>query len=174
MNTELQDQPYRQLALDIHAGASPFLEVRLAKQDDLDPQAIAQQLEQELNHTIERVLGSNQQLHLGRRLRVTVHPLTDMHYRTDLERWQEWTKSLDALRQDSAAELAWHEQEGIQNHPDNGKFGYWLISGIRHQAIVQASSAPQAAEIAMEQELVGAWELMDACYLGQEIQAMGF
>lgn len=36
----------------------------------------------------------------------------------------------------------------IKNHPDNGTSGLWVVSGWRHAAIVHASSAEQAIEIA--------------------------
>lgn len=55
----------------------------------------------------------------------------------------------------------------INNHPDNGKLGWWFIDGIRHYAHVRASSAPEAVKKALD--LVGDWEMPSVTFLGEEL-----
>ena len=38
------------------------------------------------------------------------------------------------------------EREDYSKNPDNGKKGWWHVWGIRHAAMVRASSAPEAVE----------------------------
>lgn len=57
-----------------------------------------------------------------------------------------------------------------QTHPDNGKAGWWRVSGIRHTAHTKASSATQAIENADKAEIVhSSWEAPSAEYLGEEL-----
>lgn len=54
-----------------------------------------------------------------------------------------------------------------EQHPENGKQGFWKVEGIRHAALVQTDSALKAIELASE--IVGDWELCDVRYLGASL-----
>jgi len=51
-----------------------------------------------------------------------------------------------------------------QNNPDNGKFGWWRVRGVRHSCLVQCDNAVKAIQIAEEKELVGNWESPEATF----------
>lgn len=53
--------------------------------------------------------------------------------------------------------------------PKNGTQGLWRVSGVRHNAIIRASSAPEAVEKALKAKVVGDWELLDAEFIGVEM-----
>ena len=54
----------------------------------------------------------------------------------------------------------------IDNHPDNGKHGMWLVSGIRHSCVVnRVSTAREAIEKANASGEVGSWECCTATFL---------
>lgn len=42
--------------------------------------------------------------------------------------------------------------------PNNGTYGTWAVDGIRHYAVVDASSAPEALQKALDSGEVGDWE----------------
>jgi len=56
--------------------------------------------------------------------------------------------------------------EEIRNHEMNGTMGFWLVTGIRHKAIVKTDQADTAAEIA--KEIVGDWALLAVDFIGTE------
>lgn len=51
-----------------------------------------------------------------------------------------------------------------QHHPDNGKRGFWKVTGVRHSALVQSDSALNAKDLAST--LVGEWEICAIEFLG--------
>jgi hypothetical protein len=51
----------------------------------------------------------------------------------------------------------------IDNNPNNGKEGYWRVSGIRHCAVIWAKSARDAMNKAIKEQAVGDWEIMGEC-----------
>ena len=53
--------------------------------------------------------------------------------------------------------------------PNNGTKGWWTVSGIRHAAVVRASSAPEAAEKAKSAGAVMDWELQSVMFLGEDL-----
>jgi len=55
----------------------------------------------------------------------------------------------------------------LRDCPDNGRTGYWSVTGMRHNAIVKASSALEAVERA--KEIVQDWELVSAEFLGENM-----
>lgn len=55
----------------------------------------------------------------------------------------------------------------MASHPNNGTAGFWQVVGIRHDAIVQASSAPEAIALAADQ--VHEWESPEAHFIGTEL-----
>ena len=76
--------------------------------------------------------------------------------------------------EDSLSELRadWKEEEprwqaAIDNHPDNGRDGFWSVEGIRHEAKTRASSAREA--IRKCSEVVQSWESPEARFLWEEL-----
>lgn len=59
--------------------------------------------------------------------------------------------------------LAKQERE-LNNNPDNGKCGWWRVIGIRHSALVKASSANEAAQKAEDAGEVQSWEMPSVHY----------
>ena len=57
----------------------------------------------------------------------------------------------------------------IQNNPDNGKYGWWKVEGIRHNAYAKASSASEAIQKAEEAGIVGSWEFPEARFWTEEL-----
>ena len=60
-------------------------------------------------------------------------------------------------------------QERMANGPDNGKFGYWHVSGVRHDCYVKTYSAPTAIAKAIEKGPVDDWESPSAYYIGDKL-----
>jgi len=61
------------------------------------------------------------------------------------------------------------EKRNAEN-PDNGKEGYWRVQGIRHDAVVKASSAPEAVDKVHEVGRVDkSWENPEAYFIGTEM-----
>jgi len=79
---------------------------------------------------------------------------------------QDFLKSLKRL-QASFKKADKERQKKILNDPNNGKRGLWEVDGIRHAAIVRATSAMEAIELA--KDIVGNWEMPTAEYIGPEM-----
>jgi len=75
-------------------------------------------------------------------------------------------EAMDALKP-AFDEAEAKRQKREDNNPDNGKFGYWQVNGIRHEATTQASSAGEAIEKCAD--VVGSWEFAQARFLGVEL-----
>ena len=60
-------------------------------------------------------------------------------------------------------------QERSDGNPNNGRAGWWRVSGIRHAAIARASCAREAVEKATSAGLVGDWENPVAEYWTEEL-----
>jgi len=58
-------------------------------------------------------------------------------------------------------------RERLANHPDNGKHGYWRVTGLRHHATTRASSAQEAVDKCSER--VNDWEGPEAVFIGEEL-----
>ncbi|WP_163833954.1 hypothetical protein [Spartinivicinus ruber] len=59
------------------------------------------------------------------------------------------------------------EPPNFDSHPDNGKYGFWKVVGMRHQALVQTDHAQKARELAVN--IVNDWELCSIEYLGPHL-----
>ena len=57
----------------------------------------------------------------------------------------------------------------IANHPDNGKFGWWHVWGLRHTALVRGSSAIEVIKKAEDAGEVQDWEMPTARYMGDDL-----
>jgi len=72
----------------------------------------------------------------------------------------------DKIRPDmERAEQA--RQKAIAEHPDNGQEGYWLVTGVRHDARTWASSAREAIEKCAD--VVQSWESPEASFWCEEL-----
>lgn len=60
-------------------------------------------------------------------------------------------------------------QRDLDANPDNGKLGYWLVEGIRHDARCRAVSAREAVDKCVTGGAVGDWESARATFLGKEL-----
>lgn len=60
-------------------------------------------------------------------------------------------------------------EEKVAENPDNGREGWWRVSGIRHAAIAWASSARQAIDKCATADEVGSWESADASFIGEKL-----
>lgn len=152
------------IALDISSGTSPAVEAVLPA--GADAAQVAQSIEAEFVETLRRRLGPTLQFrHLP--LRVRVNPRSgiiaprDERERIDAAGRAEWSAMWD--------EQAEHLRERMATHPDNGRLGFWRVEGMRHRAIVRASSAPEAIEKALEAGVVGDWEDAEADFIGEEM-----
>lgn len=65
------------------------------------------------------------------------------------------------------AEAEAKRQEEIDSNPDNGRAGFWLVEGIRHDARTRANNAREA--IGKCSETVQSWESPTATFLGKEL-----
>lgn len=57
----------------------------------------------------------------------------------------------------------------VAANPDNGRAGWWRVSGVRHDAIARASSAREAIDKCEEAGEVGSWESPDVSFIGEEL-----
>ena len=77
-------------------------------------------------------------------------------------------ESLGALRPQFEAADA-ERRKRADDNSDNGRLGWWRVSGIRHEAIAMASSAPEAIEKCANTGLVGTWEGPEAQFVGRDL-----
>ena len=61
------------------------------------------------------------------------------------------------------------KMDRIKSNPDNGKYGWWKVEGIRHNAYTKASSASEAIQKAEEAGIVGSWEFPEARFWTEEL-----
>lgn len=69
--------------------------------------------------------------------------------------------------QDSFREAEERLRQDHENDPNNGKLGYWEITGLRHQSVVKASSAMEALK--KTEHHVRDWETPRARFLGEQM-----
>lgn len=152
------------IALDISSGTSPALEAVLPA--TADAEQVAQSIEAAFVETLRRTLGPTLQFsRVPLRVRVNsrsgIIAPRDERERIDAAGRAEWS----ALCDENTERL----RERMAAHPDNGRLGFWRVEGMRHKAIVRASSAPEAVEKALEAGVVGDWEDAEADFIGAEM-----
>ena len=101
-----------------------------------------------------------------------IHRAHDRHRETSPEckRQADAQPSLtEAMKacQDAYAAGEPERQKALDNHPDNGRLGWWLVDGIRHDARTRASSAREAIEKCSD--VVQSWESPEATFIGEEL-----
>ena len=57
----------------------------------------------------------------------------------------------------------------VLTHEKDGNLGWWHVDGVRHSAIVKASSAAEAVKRADEADAVHSWESPDTDWIGEEL-----
>ena len=67
------------------------------------------------------------------------------------------------------AEMDDKRRDDIENHPENGKAGWWRVEGIRHGGVARASSAEEAIRKCVEADIVGDWESAEAAFFCEEL-----
>lgn len=79
---------------------------------------------------------------------------------------EEFQKSLEPL-QASFREAEERTRKEHESDPNNGKLGYWEVLGIRHNAVVKASSAMEALK--KSKSHIDDWEMPKAKFLGEQL-----
>ncbi len=159
------------VALDVGYGISPGIEA--AVEPGQDPAVLAQRLTDEIEAAVRRVLGDRIDGGLREAMPdwAVAHPLVRVHPRTGIilpedERERVREESLAPLR--AAFEAAEESRKSdAEANADNGTFGWWRVSGIRHAALVKCSSAPEAVKKA--EAHVQDWEGPEASFVGAEL-----
>jgi hypothetical protein len=64
----------------------------------------------------------------------------------------------DAGLQKQLAEDAKKRQAEIDNCPDNGRVGWWIVEGLRHSGYARASTAREAIDKCAKFGVVQDWE----------------
>ena len=171
----IKDEPHRVIAIDIHAGISPF--VRIYTQQQVDFEAVREMLQTKLNRVVSDVvamLNGEHEIGLGKEgITVSLNPGTDTELLTSKDRLSKFWDNFRSISEECSNEYEAAEkkrEEAIANHPDNGKLGYWRVEGTRHTAIVKADSAQAAIDKAIE--IVQQWEDPDASFIGEEIDVL--
>lgn len=87
-----------------------------------------------------------------------------------------WNKMFPAPTAEQRAAASAAHEAALDAHPDNGKAGWWHVSGIRHDGYVKSSSAREAIEKAIAAGAVGDWEIGDAAdarFIGENPEVLG-
>ena len=149
------------IALDMSCMCSPC--VRAIVDPSVDENALASLIQEKVLEIIGKMLGSEMEWVI-KPLEIKVNSQTEIILPKE-ERVKKRMKEFEDFHSlFSDAEVSWKDQ--LKNHPDNGKVGYWLVSGVRHSAIVKSDSAYNACCKA-EEAGVGDWESPDSSFLGE-------
>jgi len=153
------------LALNIGVGCSPALKVAVSP--DLDIDEVLLQLNTKIGQLLLKTFG---------RVFYSLDD-TDMFvklaYEPEIilsakEREAKYKKSFAEIGKIFREEQFKLDEESKHN-PDNGKYGFWFVDGMRHHTIVRASSAPDAIAKAITSEKVGSWESPEASFIGEAL-----
>ena len=74
---------------------------------------------------------------------------------------------LQAIAAEAAVKADAERIARMQANSHNGTLGWWRVEGVRHGAIVRASSAMDAVEKA--RDVVDSWEFPEASWIGVEL-----
>lgn len=158
------------LACDIGLGVSPGLRAVVPTNDAADE--IVTKLNDAIFAAIDSVLGDHEyELPLLKNRGVV--------NRSGLSREPYLIKSAEEQAEERAVRDAkWEEhqrtreeqyEKWLDEHPDNGKMGWWKVEGIRHSALVKADSIRGALKLAREKGGVGDWESSGAVFIGENL-----
>lgn len=142
----LKKRPIR-LALDLRAGCSPLLETVVPNGTDLE--AIVDKLNKSLVCLMKEQLGDFRCTLVGGEPEFSVDKYKTGFLKTEAEDRKErkasWKKHFAWLKKFRGRGLK-KKAALLKKHPDNGKHGYWLITGFRHSLAVLASSATESVD----------------------------
>ena len=142
------------IALNLNTGTTPTIET--IKDSNIEPEKFLQDLNLAFKNLLEQHLGVTKNV-LNKPLEFSLHTRTGI-IKSAEERKKEWDTILDALHSIKEPEKA--------PNPDDGKTGYWLVNGIRHSAVVLASTEKEAIKNAEPD--VQDWESPNACFKGEK------
>ena len=151
------------VALDIHAGCSPCLESIVP--DGTVPSEVAKRIEDRIHIILKEELGDFDWTF--KPLEVKVNARSGIILSPE-EREDQFHAALKPI-QDAWAEADKKAEEDEANDPNNGKMGWWRVSGIRHEAIVRAMSAPEARKKALDDGAVQDWECARAAFIADQL-----
>ncbi len=87
------------------------------------------------------------------------------------ERLRKSAEEMESLREifnsPEARERETANEKAVDEHPMNGKLGWWRIEGIRNSCFARASSCREALEKSKDE--VGSWESPHAAWIGEEL-----
>lgn len=148
-------------AFNMNSVCSPLIKMIL--NPEVNPEELAFVLTQELQ-AIFRDRGGLIKMEWGLRPpQITVHPMTRIIQPEEIER-ETLRIAVGELRQimDTNRDKQLKAMEEVQPSP-----GYWIVEGIRHSALVKASTPFEAISKATNE--VGSWESPTARFLGTEL-----
>ncbi len=152
------------VALDVSLGVSPAIEA--AMPPETDPKMVAEKVRLGFVDVLARELGPTWAFVLERGLRVTVHGRTGP-IKTAEERRRDLEELLRPAEDLAVVEARTRARR--EANPDNGKSGWWRVDGIRHNALVRASSESEAIDKAENDGAVGEWEAPSARFMGADL-----
>jgi hypothetical protein len=140
------------VALDLCAVMSPTVEGVFSP--DAIPEDLARHLTERLREEL-RIAGFEATFREGPEF--IVNPRTRI-VRSRVEELEEHAAALQTLRTEFHEADVKHRRS-LEEHPDNGKDGFWAVIGTRCSGIVRATTAVEAREKSVDQGLVGDWEV---------------
>lgn len=146
---------------DLRGGVSPF--IRILLNASADPEEVAKALTERVIQAFTELPGVLELEWTFKAPEILVHAGTGPIMPKEMER-KAWDEAIKPLRKD----LNEQGKERLRALKDMPKqTGYWLVEGIRHTAVVKASSALIALQKASDH--VQSWESPDASFLGEEL-----
>jgi hypothetical protein len=149
------------LTVDVRSSLSPAFRTYIPA--DADEAALCRELQRRMQDAIRDVFG---EVDFPLEPAPTVEPLHCKLARPFEEEKAESDALLESLRE---SHIASHEARvaELKANPDNGKDGWWSVDGIRHSAVVKATSALEAIEKA--ERHVGDWESPTVQFIGETL-----
>ena len=83
---------------------------------------------------------------------------TSMAELDTMETWQEARKLAKTTR-----------LEAIKNNPWNGRYGWWIVQGIRHTGHAHAHNAQEAIDMCLKAGVVQDWESPEATFCCEQL-----
>lgn len=153
------------LMIDIDSPVSPAL--RAIVHPGTDPEQLSSELNTKLLAVFDEVLGQHGIFEWSvKPLHVTIRAETILPPEEQSKKDDELRQRLQRSFQEAESNL---EQE-LDNHPQKETKGWWLVVGIRHSAVVEAVGPKNAIKTAIDEGLVGDWEIVTVPgFLGTEM-----
>lgn len=159
-----EHQGQKLVAIDLEPNGSPM--VRAVISQGADEAALAESLALKIRAAIAEIFPLHE-WGTGRPVSAEVrvlHPVIKSREATKADQ----DANLASIQQ-SCSQSAEERERRHESNPNNGKIGWWSVEGIRHSALVRASSATEAISKAEAAEAVGSWEMAEAEWIGEEL-----